>query len=97
MGYANTKYEYTDLNSSIISSTPQATLHRCLSDCLQNDSCLGIMFQRSAGSCKLLSFNNAEQHKTGSHVLQPVEWIYYQTIKGKCRLREVRSQFIVKF
>lgn len=61
MGYANTKYEYTDLNSSIISSTPQATLHRCLSDCLQNDSCLGIMFQRSAGSCKLLSFNNAEQ------------------------------------
>jgi hypothetical protein len=39
----------------------------------------------------------AEQHKTGSHVLQPVEWIYYQTIKGKCRLREVLSQFIVKF
>jgi len=91
MGYAKTKYEYTYLNYSIISSTPHAILPRCLSYCLQNGSCLGIMFQRSTGSCKLLSFNNAEQHTVGAHVLQPEEWIYYQSIKGKCRLREVRS------
>ena len=97
MGYANTKYEYTDLNSSIISSTPPSTLLMCLLYCLQHDSCLGIMFQRSTGSCKLLSFNNAEQPTVGAHVLPPEEWMYYQTIKGKCRLREVRSQFIVKF
>jgi len=76
MGYTNTKYEYTDLNSSIISSTPPSTLPRCLLYCLQNDSCLGIMFQRSTGSCKLLSFNNAEQHTAGAHVLQPEEWIW---------------------
>ena len=97
MGYANTQYEYTDLNSSIISSTLHATLPRCFSYCLQIDSCLGIMFQRSTVSCKLLSFNNAEQHTVGAHALQPEEWIYYQSIKGKCILREVRSQFIVKF
>jgi len=35
MGYANTKYEYTDLHSSIISSTPPYTLPRCLLYCLQ--------------------------------------------------------------
>ena len=97
MGYANTKYEYTDLKSSIISSTLPSTLPRCLLYCLQNDSCLGIMFQRSTGSCKFLSFNNAEQHTVGAQALQPEEWIYYQSIKSKCRLREVRSQFLAKF
>lgn len=86
MGYANSKYEYTDLNSAIISSTPTSTLPRCLSYCLNNGNCLGIMFQRSKGSCKLLSFNNTEQHTVGAHVLQPEEWIYYHTIKGKCNI-----------
>jgi len=34
------------------------------------------MFQRSTGSCKLLSFNNAEQYTAVAHALQPEERLW---------------------